>query len=150
MLRSRAILFSAAAAGFSLALAAAAVAAGNPVEQRQALMKEVGKSMKDAAGYATGKTPWDAGNAKAVMAVISKNAKSLKGLYPAGSDKDPKTEALPAIWANKADFEKKLADMGNAADAAGKATDQASFQTAFKSVGATCAACHNTYRKKQS
>ena len=68
------ILFSA-ACGLSLILAAAAAtAAGNPVEQRQALMKEVGKSMKDAAGYATGKTPWDAANAKAVMAVVSKNA----------------------------------------------------------------------------
>jgi cytochrome c556 len=149
MTRSRTLLFTA-AAGLSLAIAAAAAAAGNPVEQRQALMKEVGKSMKDAAGYATGKTPWDAGNAKAVMAVISKNAKSLKGLYPAGSDKDPKSEALPVIWTNKPDFEKKLAAMGDAADAAGKATDQASFQAAFKTLGGTCAACHNTYRKKTS
>ena len=104
--------------------------------------------MKDAAGYATGKTPWDAANAKAVMAVVSKNAKSLKGLYPPGSDKDPKSEALPVIWTNKADFEKKLAEMGSAADAAGKASDQAAFQTAFKEVGKTCAACHNIYRKK--
>lgn len=143
-------LMLAAAPALALILAASATAAGNPVEQRQGLMKEVGKSMKDAAGYATGKTPWDAANAKAVMAVVSKNAKTLKGLYPAGSDKDPKTEALPAIWANKADFDKKLADMGNAADAAGKASDQASFQTAFKALGATCAACHNTYRKKTS
>lgn len=146
----RTTLLLSAACGLSLIAAAAATAAGNPVEQRQALMKEVGKSMKDAAGYATGKTPWDAANAKAVMAVVSKNAKTLKGLYPAGSDKDPKSEALPGIWTNKADFEKKLADMGNAADAAGKASDQAAFQTAFKTLGGTCAACHNTYRKKQS
>jgi len=147
MMRAR-TLFLMSAAAFSLTVTAVA-AAGNPVAERQALMKEVGKSMKDASGYASGKTPWDAANAKAVMAVVSKNAKSLKGLYPAGSDKDPKTEALPAIWANKADFEKKLADMGEAAEKAGKATDQASFQAAFKDVGKTCAACHNTYRKKQ-
>jgi cytochrome c556 len=145
---TRTTLLATAACGLSLMLAAAATAAGNPVEQRQALMKEVGKSMKDAAGYATGKTPWDAANAKAVMAVVSKNARSLKGLYPPGSDKDPKSEALPAIWANKADFEKKLAEMGSAAEAAGKASDQAAFQTAFREVGKTCAACHNTYRKK--
>ena len=148
MMRTR-IVFLSAAAALSLSVAAAA-AAGNPVEQRQALMKEVGKSMKDAAGYASGKTPWDAANAKAVMGVVAKNAKSLKSLYPAGSDKDPKSEALPAIWTNKADFEKKLADMGEAAEKAGKASDQASFQTAFKTLGGTCAACHNTYRKKQS
>ena len=147
MKRTWIVFLSAAAA---LSLSAAAVAAGNPVEQRQATMKQVGQSMKDAAGYATGKTPWDAANAKAVMAVISADAKKLKGLYPAGSDRDGKSEALPAIWQNKADFEKKLADMGSAAEAAGKAADQASFQAAFKDVGKTCAACHSTYRKKAS
>ena len=144
------IVFATAAALLSLTAGAVASAAGNPVAERQAAMKQVGQSMKDASGYSSGKTPWDAANAKAVMTVIAADAKKLKGLYPAGSDKDPKSEALPAIWTNKADFEKKLADMGEAAEKAGRASDQASFQTAFKAVGGTCAACHNTYRKKQS
>ena len=144
------IMLPVVAAGLSLILAAAAGAAASPVEQRQAVMKQVGQSMKDAAGYATGKTPWDAANAKAVMAVISADAKKLKGLYPPGSDKDPKSEALPEVWKNKPDFEKRLADMGAAAEAAGKAGDQAAFQTAFREVGKTCAGCHNTYRKKAS
>lgn len=149
MSKSRNVLL-AVALGASAAIASAAVSAGSPVEERQATMKQVGQTMKQATAFTAAQTPYDAAKVAGLMDGLAADAKKLKGLYPAGSDKDPKSEALPAVWSNKADFEKKLADMGEAAEKAGKATDQASFQTAFKAVGTTCAACHNTYRKKQS
>lgn len=139
-----------AGAALALGVSGLAVAAGNPVEERQAAMKQVGQAMKEATGYATGQTPFDAAKAKAAMDTVSGAAKKLKGLYPAGSDADPKSGADPKIWQNKADFEKRLAEMGTLAAAAGKATDQASFKAAFGPVGGTCKSCHDLYRKKKT
>ena len=50
-------------AGVALALGVGglAAAAGNPVEERQTIMKGVGQSMKEATGYASGQTAWDVG-----------------------------------------------------------------------------------------
>ena len=143
------VLAGAAGASLSIALACAASGAGNPVAQRQATMKHVGESMKEASGFVTGKTAWDPAKVKAVMAGIAADAKTLKGLYPPGSDKDPKSEALPKIWQDKADFEKHLAAMGEAATAAGNAADAAAFRPAYMKLGGTCKSCHDVYRKAQ-
>jgi cytochrome c556 len=139
-------------AGVALALGVGglAAAAGNPVEERQTIMKGVGQSMKEATGYASGQTAWDAAKAKAAMDNVAGAAKKLHALYPKGSDADPKSGADPKIWANKADFDKRLTEMGSLAAAAGKAADQASFKTAFGAVGATCKSCHDVYRKKKT
>ena len=151
MITSKRFVWAAAAgASFSIALVCAASGAGNPVAERQATMKHVGAAMKDGSGFVTGKTAWDPAKVKAIMAGVSADAKTLKGLYPAGSDKDPKSEALPKIWENKADFEKKLADMGAAATAAGNAADAAAFRPAYVKLGGTCKSCHDVYRKAQS
>ena len=123
-----------------------ASAAGNPVADRQAAMKGVGQGMKDASSVLG---TFDAAKAKASMLSVAANAKKAKGLFPAGSDKDPKTEADPKIWANKADFDKRLAEMGTLATAAGKAKDTDSFKAAFKPVGDTCKSCHDIYRMKK-
>jgi cytochrome c556 len=80
---------------------------------------------------------------------LASSAKKLKGLYPADSAADPKTAADPKVWQNKADFDKRLAEMGTLAAAASKAKDTDSFKTAFKSVGETCKSCHDVYRMKK-
>jgi cytochrome c556 len=138
------------AAAAALLTAGVAAAAGNVVEDRQAAMKQVAGAMKDGGGLASGQTAWDAAKAKAAMDTIANNAKKLKGLYPKGSDTDPKTEALPAIWTSRADFDKKLAEMGSLAATAGKAKTADEFKASFKAVGGTCKGCHDTYRKKKS
>jgi cytochrome c556 len=133
--------------GLALGVTVAAGAAGNPVEERQATMKQVGQSMKEGAGLASA---YDAAKAKAAMDQVAAAAKKLHNLYPAGSDADPKSGADPKIWQNKADFDKRLTEMGKAAEAAGKAADQASYKTAFGTLGATCKSCHDLYRKKKT
>ena len=140
-----------AAAGSALVLTAALVAqAATPAEQRRDVMKQTGFAMRDSTGFITGQTPWDAAKAKGLMDGVAANAKKLKGLYPPGSDKDPKSEAAPAIWTNKADFDKRLADMGAAATAASKAKTVDEFKAAFPKVSATCKSCHDIYRKKKA
>jgi cytochrome c556 len=149
MTRASTVLWAAGGACLALSVAFAAVSAGNPVEDRQATMKAVGQSMKEAAAINTPAT-FDATKAKTLMDGVAADAKKLHGLYPAGSDKDPKTAADPKIWDNKADFDKRLAEMGTLASAAGKTSTAETFKPAYAAVGATCKGCHDLYRKKKT
>ena len=150
MQRSRTVVWAAAAGlGLAVSVACAAVSAGNPVEERQATMKHVGQTMKEATAFTSAQTPFDAAKVKGLMDGVSADAKKLKGLYPANSANDPKTEADPKIWQNRADFDKRLAEMGTLATAAGKAKDTDSFKAAFKPVSDTCKSCHDIYRMKK-
>ena len=146
MTLSRTALAAAAGIGLSMIVAASAAGAGNPVEERQATMKQIGQSVKEASGYVSGKEAWDAAKVKAIMGAIAANAKKAHGLFPKGSDKDPKTEALPKIWENKADFDKKLDDLAAAATAAGKSAGADELKSSFKALGGTCKSCHDDSR----
>jgi len=150
MTLSRSLLAATAGAGLSLILAASAVGAGNPVEERQATMKHIGQGVKEASGYVSGKDAWDAAKVKALMSGIAADAKKAHGLFPKGSDKDPKSEALPKIWESKADFDKKMDELAAAATTAGKSANADEFKTNFKAIGATCKSCHDSYRAKKS
>lgn len=143
-------LLWAAAAGATLSLSLAAVAsgAGNPVLERQAVMKHIAGAMKEGSGLASGRTPWDGAKAKATMADIAADAAKARTLFPAGSDQG-KTDALPKIWQDKADFDKRFTELAAAAKVAGGASDAAAFKAGFMKVGANCTSCHNVYRKPQ-
>ncbi len=141
----------AAAAGIGLALSIASVAAsaGNPVEERQATMKQVGQTMKEASAFTSAQTPYDAAKVKALMDGLAPSAKKLKGLYPATSASDPKTAADPKIWQNKADFESKIPPVAKAiADAKGTINDVGTLKVAYDSINGKCNECHETYRLK--
>jgi len=69
-------------------------------------------------------------------------------LFPAGSDRGD-TRALPAVWTDHAGF--LQANAATVASlqrlrAAAASGDQAGFAQAYQETGATCAACHRTYR----
>ena len=149
MKRSRTAVW--AAAGSALVLATALVAnAATPAEQRREVMKLTGTQMRDSTAFISGQSPWDAAKVKALMDGVAGNAKKLHGLYPAGSGSEPKSEAAPAIWTNKADFDKRLTEMEALAKAAGKAKTADEFKPAFQKVGGTCKSCHDIYRKKKA
>jgi cytochrome c556 len=148
---SRKVLWATlAGAGAAFALAGAAISAGNPMDERQATMKQVGQTMKEASAFGSAQTPFDAAKVKTLMDAVSASAKKLHGLYPAGSGSDPKSAADPKIWENKADFDKRLTEMGTLATAASKTTSTDTFKPAFSALGATCKSCHDIYRKKKT
>jgi cytochrome c556 len=73
---------------------------------------------------------------------------SIAGLFPEGSG-GPDSHALPAIWANKADFEAKANAFGDAAarlNDLAEAGDTAGFAAQVPVVQRGCAACHSLYR----
>lgn len=91
-------------------------------------------SVKGAAFAAGGLARWG----QAIPAMFPDSTKALTG-----------TEALPAIWANRADFEAKAAAFAKAAEtmaAAARADDKATLAAAVETTAGACKACHDTYR----
>jgi cytochrome c556 len=150
MTHIRAVAWGAVSAAAVVLADLGASAAGSPAAQRQAIMKQTGLQMRDVSAFATGQAPWDATKVKTLTGAIAANGKKLQGLYPPGSGADPKTEADPKIWTNKADFNKRLTEMSALATAAGKAPNAEGFKPAFLKLSATCKSCHDIYRKKKS
>ena len=110
-------------------------------------MKGISGQNRVATEMLDGKQPFDLAKAKAALTTISENAAKAAALFPESS-KSGDTAALPAIWANKADFDAKMAKLSaDAKAAAGKTTDLASFKAAIGEVRQNCGGCHKVYRK---
>lgn len=142
-------LTAALAAGMISAVAATAVMAqADVIKERQTLLKEFGNVTKPVGGMLRGNVPFDLAQVQAALDTYAKNAKVLPTLFPAGSDTGD-TEALPAVWADKADFDARFAKLAADATAARAAiTDEASFKANFPGVVRNCGGCHDTYRQK--
>lgn len=73
-------------------------------------------------------------------------------LFPAGSDAGAPTDALPAIWAEPAEFAKATKAMEDASAALKRAVDggdKAATGAATKALGDACKGCHDRFRKEQ-
>jgi cytochrome c556 len=126
----------------------AAIAQSNVVEQRQDLMKQFGAQSKTIAGMMRGQTPFDLAQAKAALKTVSEGARKLPPLFAESTKGVEKTEALPTVWENKAEFDKLFANLDAASQKALAAiTDEASFKAQVPGVLQNCGTCHKTYRK---
>ena len=136
--------------GLVLAFGVSAVFAdGDSIAQRRALMKANGKAAGVIAGMLKG-APFDLAAAQAALKTFSDAAAKAPALFPDDS-KTGDTNALPAIWDNKADFEARFAKFGKDAAAASAAiTDEASFKAKAPGIFSNCGGCHEHYRAKQS
>jgi len=136
----------------AIAIGITAVAAqSDPIAQRKAIMKEVGAQTKTGGGMAKGEAPYDQAQAEKLFATYVDASAKMPTLFPENSKTGGDTAALPAIWANKPDFEAKFAKFG--ADAKGAASavkDADSFKTTFSAITKNCGGCHETYRAKKN
>jgi len=76
-------------------------------------------------------------------------ANAIPGLFPAGSDQGD-TEAMPAVWSDRAGFEaraKAYADAAAKLADLAKAGDKDGFAAQFQVVRGTCNECHRVYKK---
>jgi cytochrome c556 len=131
----------------SIAAAQAAPMGGDPVANRQRLMKLVG------ANWADIQAKVKAGNADAVAVnaeTIAVMATHVPSFFPAGSATDA-SSATPEIWAKWADFQacaKNLESMAERLRDAARAKDGAAVEAMVKDFGAkACGACHTPFRK---
>jgi cytochrome c556 len=129
----------------------AAIAQSNVVEQRQALMKEMGAQTRPIGAMMRGQEPFDLAKAQAGLKVFAENSKKFVTLFPESSKTAEKTDALPSIWENKAKFESIGTKMSQDAQTAmASIKDEASFKAEMPKVLQNCGACHNDFRKKSS
>src|SRR5215467_3437151 len=114
----------------ALALAATfAAAQSDPIAARKALMKANGEQAKIGAAIAKGEAPFDAAKVQTIFATFMEAAEKAPALFPDNSKTGGKTEALPAIWKNKPDFEARFVKFGTEVTAAqAEVKDLATFK----------------------
>ncbi len=145
----------AAFAGIAAMQSTSVIAADNAakaIEERQALLKSMGDSMRPMAAIARGRADAD----KAVMVRHANNvaakARDLSAAFALDTRSSGiENDALPAIWTSKADFNRKAAALVTASNAlrvAANSGDTSSFGRALGAVGQTCKDCHDSYRAK--
>ncbi|MBV9428700.1 MAG: cytochrome c [Bradyrhizobiaceae bacterium] len=135
----------------SLILAAGLAAAqSNPIAARKALMKANADQAKIGGAIAKGDTPFDLAKVQAIFATFMEAVEKAPALFPDNSKTGGKTEALPAIWKNKPDFEARLAKFGADAKAAqAEVQDLATFKVRWNALIRTnCTGCHEKYVQK--
>jgi cytochrome c556 len=135
----------------AMALAASAVLAASPIEDRQAAMKAVGKATGELAKIAKKETKFDAATVKANAEIIHDKLGVAKALFPEGSGQGQglKTRALPEIWTDHATFEAALTRAEEASLAMSKVTSEKEFMPALEKLGGACKNCHDKFRKPE-
>ena len=141
----RAILFV-----FSLLVVPALALAQNVdvIKERKANFKAMGDAVKPTGAMLKGEAEFDIAAVKNAIKVIQEKAPLQAKLFPDDSKEGEKTEALPVIWENKADFEERFVKLAEAAKTAEAAiTDADTFQAEWPKVTGNCGNCHKKYRK---
>ena len=123
------------------------------LKDRQATMKEQGKSLGAVKAYIDGKG--DLAQAKAGAADLTQTTKKIPDLFPPGTAGPNPTGdyvAKPVIWTdwNKfLDAQKTAASKADALLVAVSSGDKAAIETAFNDLGKNgCGGCHTTFREK--
>ncbi len=134
----------------TLAGTAASAQGGDVIAERRAGLKRMGEHMQAMKGVVDNK-----GDVRPLAATVDDMIawyRSMPERFPDGSDRGD-TRALPAIWTEKANFERVNANMINQLQnlRAGAASgDPAAFAAAYGQTGQTCGTCHRPYRQRTS
>jgi cytochrome c556 len=123
------------------------------LKNRQATMKEQGKSIGAVKAYLDGKG--DLAQAKAGATTLTQTTKKIPELFPpgtAGKSPDGDYEAKPVIWTdwNKfLDAQKNAEAKADALLVAVDGGDRTKIEAAFNDLGKNgCGGCHTTFREK--
>ena len=142
-------LFVLCVSAFSL-IALAALA--DPVEEREAIMKERGKIVGGLGKIVQGEEPFEAAEVMAALTALEANAKKLDvdAHFPPGTG-GGESEASPKIWEDMAGFKtidaKYKADVEVAVAAAPADVD--ALKAHFGTITKNCGTCHETFRIKK-
>ncbi|WP_067734815.1 c-type cytochrome [Novosphingobium naphthalenivorans] len=140
---------AAAAMAGGATLAVAAPSASTTIATRKANFKKMGAAMKALKGELSG-TP-DKAKVLEAAKTIAATGRVQGQLFPAGTGPSSgvETDALPAIWTNRAAFDADMTKLVTEADklvAAANTGNAAAMQAQFKAVGGTCGSCHKQFR----
>ena len=115
------------------------------IKERKALFS---KNYKTAKKVQSLSSTGDFDQAKELMIEMSKNYETLLGLFPENSKEGFKTEALPAIWENKDEFNNLMKKSSNDMIKLTKIIETSDDVkgTLGKLMWANCKACHSKFR----
>lgn len=122
-----------------------ATAAGDPVAERRALMRDMHKAERAANNNILGNFRPD--KVAAAMQTIQAGMVTFVELFPPGSESGGETKADPSIWSemdNLRALATRTAADAKAAEAA-IANGQNAFATAWQVVAEDCTSCHDKY-----
>ena len=116
------------------------------IKGRKALFS---KNYNTAKRIQTFATKGDFDKAKSLMLEMSQNYKNLIEYFPENTKEGFKTEALPAIWENKEEFNNLMTKSSNDMMELTKIIETSDDVkgTLGKSMWANCKACHSKFRK---
>lgn len=141
---------SAALVAITSTMAVAASPAATAVTTRQANFKKMGGAMKVLKDQISSGSISKA-QAVAAAKTLAATGRAQAGLFPNGSGASSgvKTDALPAVWSDRAGFDAKMKAYIAQADKMVVAANTGNVDAVtaqFKAVGGTCAACHKQFR----
>jgi cytochrome c556 len=127
-------------------------AADKAIEYRQAVYKIIGGNFPALAQAAQGKAEFKPEVAAKQATRVAQLAAIGVDAYPDLS-KDGKTRALPAIWANRKEFDALAAEFVRHTQTLAEVTANSSsageeFKAAVAAVGNDCKTCHDKFRAK--
>ena len=136
--------------GSTIAVAAAS-SPGESIEQRQTNYKRMGTALKMLKDELASDTP-SARKIQAAAKLLDATAKLQPYLFPAGSGPSSgiKTDALPNIWTERADFDaamKNLIAQSSKLVTVADGGSKADITAQYRETGKTCGACHRQFRK---
>ena len=118
------------------------------IKERKKNFQAMGDAAKPTGEMLKGEADFDIAAVKNAIKVFQEKAALQPKLFPDDSKEGGKTEALPAIWENKADFEERFVKLAQAAKAADASiTDVDTFEAEWPKVMGNCGGCHKKYRK---
>lgn len=119
-----------------------------PQQLRQDVMKDVRQAAKPVGNMLRGNEDYDAATVMASLEVFSEAAAKYGDLFPQGSESGFETEAAPAIWEDRAGFDKALAAFADATSLALESAPQTldEARETVSPVFKTCKGCHDNYR----
>jgi len=116
----------------------------NPaVMARMEAMSQIGDGMKVLGGMMKGELAYGTAKAQAALDKIEAASQQLPALFKAQAN-GPKSEALPAIWGNWADFEAKA--QAPTLVAGGEITGEEGVRPTLGALGGACKNCHRDNR----
>ena len=77
--------------------------------------------------------------------------RAIPGMFPDGTQNVHNTKALPAVWSDRAGFQKAAENFYTQADklaALADANDKAGFAEQYTATTQACGACHRNYRQR--
>lgn len=110
-------------------------------------MSSIGKHTKVLGNMYKGTLEFDAAEARRAAKAIARQSAKIPSQFEAPAS-DPKSEALPVIWDDFADFSAKADELRQAAAAAAEQIrTRADLRAALGQIGGACQTCHQTYRE---